>query len=495
MTERVSKIKFIQSKKESSDDCTFDALNAYISGLDSCRELKFLDYFYIDNEEQFQIADHIFCKVSKLEKNESVDSYSIEIFSPKLMLGELKSFITDIKRKYLYERNNKLDNLKFYFDEHHVALMRNADNSIKFSTAPPELSFTMTQFHTNKSLKNVFGQHLKTIKERMDLFCNNRDWYTEKGIPYTLGILLHGPPGTGKTSIIKAIAKDTNRHIFNIKLHKDTTKTQLNNLFFNENVKVLRNGKTEVYNIPLDERLYVMEDVDCENDILLDRRYKDSSTETDGDGSSGPSRNSRSRCTPPDRSRFENSFEYRYEPFFNSSGFSDLPSVETSMPVSHSATVSGRPGGRSSHIESGDRLSRTQSTYPKALEEDTSEQVTLSHVLNILDGILETPGRILILTSNYPEKLDKALLRPGRIDINQRVGYCDVAMIQEMYQFFYNLDTQVELQPIQRKITPAQLNKILLDNFNNNQKAVQDINAYISRPSLETEPSLEATTE
>ena len=38
----------------------------------------------------------------------------------------------------------------------------------------------------------------------------------------------------GKTSIIKAIAKDTNRHIFNIKLHSDTTKTQLHNLFFNE---------------------------------------------------------------------------------------------------------------------------------------------------------------------------------------------------------------------------------------------------------------------
>ena len=140
--------------------------------------------------------------------------------------------------------------------------------------APAELSFTMTQFSTNKSLTNVFGKHLSVIKERMDLFCNNRDWYKEKGIPYTLGILLHGPPGTGKTSIIKAIAKDTNRHIFNIKIHKDTTKTQLNNLFFNENVKVLKNGKTEVYNIPLEDRIYVLEDVDCENDILLDREFK-----------------------------------------------------------------------------------------------------------------------------------------------------------------------------------------------------------------------------
>ena len=41
------------------------------------------------------------------------------------------------------------------------------------------------------------------------------------------------------------------------------------------------------------------------------------------------------------------------------------------------------------------------------------------------------------MTSNYPEKLDKALLRPGRIDINLEVGYCDKPMIKEMFKFFY----------------------------------------------------------
>ena len=37
---------------------------------------------------------------------------------------------------------------------------------------------------------------------------------------------------------------------------------------------MLKNGKTEIYNIPLDERIYVMEDIDCDNDILLDRNLK-----------------------------------------------------------------------------------------------------------------------------------------------------------------------------------------------------------------------------
>lgn len=426
-----SKIKFIKSKKDTANDCTFDAINTYISSLDNCKELKFIDYYYIDNKEPFKITDEIYCKSTKLESKENVDSYSLELYSYTLKLAELKSFINDLKRDYLYERNNKMDNKKFYFDEHHTSLMKNANNSIKYSTAPNELSFTMTQFDTNKSLKNVFGDHLNLIKERVDLFCNNPDWYKEKGIPYTLGILLHGPPGTGKTSIIKAIAKDTNRHIFNIRFHKDTTKTQLNNLFFNEEVKVIKNGKFETYTIPLGDRLYIMEDVDCDSELLLDRKYHT-------DKKAGKSH---------DPTNYKNTFEYNYDNY--APGGSDYASLQP-------------PKRNGEH-------------KPIEIPEDTSEQITLSFILNILDGILETPGRILIMTSNYPEKLDDALLRPGRIDINLEVGYCDKNMVMEMYKFFYK--TPIDLSNITNinQITPAQLNKILLDNYNNSEKGAATI--------------------
>ena len=449
-----SKIIFIQSKNKSNTDCTFDAINHYIGSLDTCKELKFIDYYYINNKDPFAITDKIYCKATKLEQNkESVDSYSLELYSYILPLTELKKYIQTLKKQYLYERNNKLDNLKFYFDEHHVSLMKNSNNSIKYSTAPNELSFSMTQFNTNKSLTNVFGSHLDVVKERMDLFCNNPDWYKEKGIPLTLGILLHGPPGTGKTSLIKAIAKDTNRHIFNIRLYSDTTKTQLHNLFFNESVKVLKNGKTETYNIPLNERLYVMEDVDCENDFLLDRQYKHTPEET-----------------ADDFTHHTNSFESRYDEYqpghINYANFMRQP---PSVPTLNST---GRPS--QDHTRAND------------IEEDTSEKITLSFILNILDGILETPGRILIMTSNYPEKLDKALLRPGRIDINLEVSYCDKAMIQEMYSFFYKKKINLDDTKITKNITPAQLNKILLDNFNNSDKAATQIKEEIVQQNEDT---------
>jgi ATP-dependent 26S proteasome regulatory subunit len=37
----------------------------------------------------------------------------------------------------------------------------------------------------------------------------------------------------------------------------------------------------------------------------------------------------------------------------------------------------------------------------------------------VLDGVVDTPNRIVIMTTNHPEKLDPALIRPGRI--NKRI--------------------------------------------------------------------------
>lgn len=44
-------------------------------------------------------------------------------------------------------------------------------------------------------------------------------------------------------------------------------------------------------------------------------------------------------------------------------------------------------------------------------------------LLNVLDGVVDTPGRIVIMTTNHPEALDAALIRPGRIDKKVYLGY------------------------------------------------------------------------
>lgn len=66
------------------------------------------------------------------------------------------------------------------------------------------------------------------------------------------------------------------------------------------------------------------------------------------------------------------------------------------------------------------------------------EPLTLGAILEVIDGIVETSGRIIIMTTNHKELIDPALLRPGRIDFElefKKLRRCDVASIYEkMYQ-------------------------------------------------------------
>ena len=68
---------------------------------------------------------------------------------------------------------------------------------------------------------------------------------------------------------------------------------------------------------------------------------------------------------------------------------------------------------------------------------DGLSRLSLSGLLNALDGVASTEARILFMTTNYLEQLDPALIRPGRVDYKQCIDYATAHQLQCMYSRFF----------------------------------------------------------
>ncbi|KAF9979349.1 hypothetical protein BGZ73_000043 [Actinomortierella ambigua] len=157
-------------------------------------------------------------------------------------------------------------------------------------------------------------------------FIGNEKWYAERGIPYRRGYLLYGPPGSGKTSFIQALAGELEYNICILNLsERGLTNDRLNHL---------------LTNLP-DRSIMLLEDIDA-------------------------------------------AFAQR-----------------------------------------------------EKTQEGFQSMVTFSGLLNALDGVASSEGRIIFMTTNHVERLDPALVRPGRVDLREFVGDASESQIRKMFVRFY----------------------------------------------------------
>ena len=101
--------------------------------------------------------------------------------------------------------------------------------------------------------------------------------------------------------------------------------------------------------------------------------------------------------------------------------------------------------------------------HPTLLAQDPA--LTLDDILNLWDGIRETPGRIIVISSNHYNKLDPALIRPGRIDITHELRNASHSVISDVHMHLFGT-----------KINTAKLKKVK-ENF---YSPAELINIYVS---------------
>lgn len=392
-----------------------DAIIQHICSLPTSTSLNYNGVDFIPAfKDRVQIDVDIYFKLISLEEdgNNAVKFIKFELSSYNNDVHHIQRFIDSCYHTMERRIKNKLGNHMYFFDQ----ISEKTKGTLQASLPQDFLIFRKNMFTTSRTFNNVFFEERELVKGRVDFFKERRDWYDEKGIPYTLGMLFSGPPGCGKTSTIKAIANETKRHVINVHLSDIKTNSQLKNLFYNDELIVYDSviNKAESLFIPISERMYVIEDIDAMKSIVLKR----------GDV------------------------------------------VEAPPVVSYAAFA----GGTGDLV-----MDAKMKNGPK----EPVDPVDLSTLLNILDGTLEIPGRIICISSNYPERLDEALIRPGRIDMVIQFKKCNKTIMAEMFNSFYSeLGEEFSEEDFNAdyKFSPAEVNQILFQNFHNSAKAIKIIN-------------------
>lgn len=306
------------------------------------------------------------------------------------------------------------------------------------------------QLNTTKDLrKNCFFTDVEKIVKRIDFFINNKAWYEARGIPYQLGFLFYGPPGCGKTSTMKAIARLLDRHIINVNdIDKIKKVSDLKNIFYGDYI----NGR----HIPTNKRIYVIDEFDKILDNIREAPI-----------------NTAAAAMGVMRANLLNGVM----------GIDACDSGVISVDSDSDSRGNGSGGGGGGG-SGGNDTSQGQDSGKKKRKNENSVAGPVSlmkaksiindaDILTIMDGLVETSSRIIICTANDPSKISEAFKRPGRLDEHIEFTKCTRKMICDLLELFYGTKLSDEQRDklyhsdnsgIEYKFSPAEVNKMCFNN-------------------------------
>jgi hypothetical protein len=110
-------------------------------------------------------------------------------------------------------------------------------------------------------------------------------------------------------------------------------------------------------------------------------------------------------------------------------------------------------------------------------DKDNDDKLTLGAILEVIDGLVECPGRVIIMTTNHKDHLDPALLRPGRIDMEIQFKRLRHSHIAEIFKKWYGCSINYEdIRKIpDYRYTQAEISQLLFKYENDSKGFIDEI--------------------
>ena len=135
-----------------------------------------------------------------------------------------------------------MEELKKNEDKGRFMYLRTSASSSKDESGGAEdadvASYKRYRLSDNKTFDSLFFPEKEKLLNTLSLFSHKEGKYAIKGYPHKLGLLLFGPPGTGKTSLIKALAAHTQRNVVMVNLAAIKTNQELMDIIYDGRYKV-----------------------------------------------------------------------------------------------------------------------------------------------------------------------------------------------------------------------------------------------------------------
>jgi chaperone BCS1 len=264
----------------------------------------------------------------------------------------------------------------------------------------------------------------RSVVSDLGRFLKRREYYRRIGKAWKRGYLLYGPPGTGKSSLVAAMANYLRFNLCDLDLSKVDSNSTLQFL---------------LTSMP-DKSILVIEDIDC----CFSAMSRVASGGAEKSGCDNKTEENPSDAAPPNEDHFK---------------------VKTFL----CELVTGLPIKIVNELTQSTRSLSELCNFDVSFECQQGQGITLSGLLNCIDGLWSSSGeeRIIIFTTNYKDRLDPALLRPGRMDMHVYMGYCGWEAFKTLAENYFLVDDHPLFPEIQElltevEVTPAAVAEMLL---------------------------------